>query len=137
MKKFTIFFLMVFMFLGYQAKCETVLASSGDDAAAGRNHASWILHHGNVTPNASGMIASNYAYRSSGVYEANRVKATQGLHTHIEGPAYACSSALITLHAIVYDDEFTATTTYLYTWMSSTSHGAGFSGAAGATNSAM
>ena len=36
MKKFTIFFLMVFMFLGYQAKCETVLASSGDDATAGR-----------------------------------------------------------------------------------------------------
>ena len=135
MKKFTIFFLMVFMFLGYQAKCETVLVSSGDDATAGRNHASWILHHGSVTPNASGMIASDYTSRSGGVYETSRVNATQSLQVHIEGPSYACSSAMVTLHAVVSDDPVTANTTYSYTWMSSTNHGsAGYSGAAGATN---
>ena len=135
MKKFTIFFLMVFMYLGNQAKCETVLASSGDDVTVGRNFATWFSHH-SVNPNASGMIASENTYRTGGVYEANRVKATQGLHTHIEGPAYACSSAMVTLHAVVYDDEATTeNTTYAYTWLSSTNHGAGYSAAAGATNS--
>ena len=133
MKKFTIFFLMVFMYLGNQAKCETVLASSGDDVTVGRNFATWFSHH-SVNPNASGMIASDNTYRTGGVYEANRVKATQGLQVHIEGPTAACSSALITLHAVVSDDAVTANTSYQYVWLSSTSHGAGFSAAAGATN---
>ena len=133
MKKFTIFFLMVFMYLGNQAKCETVLASSGDDVTVGRNFATWFSHH-SVNPNASGMIASDNTYRSSGVYEANRVKATQSLQVHIEGPAAACSSAFITLHAVVSDDAVTANTSYQYVWLSSTSHGAGFSAAAGASN---
>ena len=134
MKKFTIFFLMVFMYLGNQAKCETVLASSGDGAAAGRNHATWFSHHASVSPNASGRIASDYTYRTGGVYEANRVNATQNLQVHIEGPTAACSSATVTLHAVVADDPVTANTTYSYTWMSSTNHGAGYSAADGATN---
>ena len=137
MKKFTIFFLMVFMYLGNQAKCEMVLASSGDGAVAGRSNASWISHHACISPNTSGRIASDYTNRAGGVYEANRVNATQSLHVHIEGPTAACSSATVTLHAVVTDDPIVnngTTTTYQYVWMSSPTHGSNFTGITGSGN---
>jgi hypothetical protein len=107
MKKFTIFFLMVFMY----------------------------AYHGYSSPGTTGMLANNYTDRADGVYAVNRVNATQNLVVRIEGPEFACSNAMVTLHAVFVDtDPFTTGTTYSYTWLSSTSHGGGFSGVAGAQN---
>ena len=121
MKKFTIFFLMLFMYLGNQARCESVTSSLNNDGV-GRTHVSTLSgnHQVYLASNASGMLARSFdgdngpnSPRSKGVKGVKSIIAT------IEGPHYACADGRVRLTAIVDDNEPNDTVHYEYQWYQS------------------
>lgn len=131
MKKFTIFFLMVFMILGNQARCETVISSSSGDAnASALSSLNYKAHLGCSYREPAGMLAYNHTGRTGKVYGVNGVRNAQ---VTIVGPHYACQAAHVVLTADVRDNDVLDTAVYSYTWLAR--QGGGWEAAIGATNS--
>ncbi|MCK9339222.1 MAG: hypothetical protein M0P38_04445, partial [Bacteroidales bacterium] len=123
MKKFTIFFLMVFMYLGNQARCETTVSAVGDDGYTcsfnSANSKTYIDYSSDPLMGATGMFACNFT-GSGGVstprYHVDGIKATKAITVRIEGAAQACNGATVTLTAVIEDNDPTDTINYEYQW---------------------
>ena len=77
MKKFTIFFLMVFIYLGNQARCEELTASVNGERGSYFTSAACSNTHSSM--NAVGMLAYNYTNHSRGVYGVKGIHATKNV----------------------------------------------------------
>src|SRR5574344_632278 len=123
MKKFTIFFLMVFMYLGNQARCETTVSAVGDDGYTcsfnSANSKTYIDYSSDPLMGATGMFACNFT-GSGGVstprYHVDGIKATKAITVRIEGAAQACNGATVTLTDVIEDNEPADTINYEYQW---------------------
>src|SRR5574344_887467 len=123
MKKFTIFFLMVFMYLGNQARCETTVSAVGDDGYTcsfnSANSKTYIDYSSDPLMGATGMFACNFT-GSGGVstprYHVDGIKATKAITVRIEGAAQACNGATVTLTAVIEDNDPADTINYEYQW---------------------
>ena len=121
MKKITIFFLMVFMYLGNQARCETTVSAVGDDGYTcsfnSANSKTYIDYSSDPLMGATGMFACNFT-GSGGVstprYHVDGIKATKAITVRIEGAAQACNGATVTLTAVIEDNDPTDTINYEY-----------------------
>ncbi|MBQ7550134.1 MAG: hypothetical protein IJT04_01225, partial [Bacteroidales bacterium] len=98
MKKFTIFFLMMFMYLGNQARCEAAPSTANVDGAKSSYSALCETHPS---------------------YSLNTVKtdvdATKTVVVTVEGPSAACGGT-IHLTAVVTDNDLADTIGYTYVW---------------------
>ena len=132
MKKFTIFFLMLFMYLGNQVRCESVSPSwNGDEGILAYESTPSGNQRTHLASNSSGMLACNF-YGETGPTgptgpnsprtsspRSKGVKGVKSIIATINGPHYACADGRVRLTATVDDNEPNDTVQYTYTWFQS------------------